>query len=188
MEIYNCLILKTKKNGISNFIEFHYLVLSTFPRNYEEKLLSWKSCFKALFKKSYLWKLVVSSLVIKVWPQSMQSLENKSMELAKFQNFEKNSEVPICYFTVSMNFFPTCLHATLISCVSSSFFHFLPFVSNFLRKKLEVIPPPPLHFFHSFQKKPISSESFRTLVETIQCVKFPILVDPKQISAVSEPW
>ena len=72
------------------------------------------------------------------------------------------------YFTVSGNFFPTlCLHALLITCISSNFFHFLPVFSSFFRKKLEEIPffqflpffPEETYFFRKFPN-PAAGQGF----------------------------
>ena len=82
---------------------------------------------------------------------------------AKFQSFDKKlyrfAFKFQYYFTVSVNLFPTlCLHALLIICISSSFFHFLPVFSSFFQKKLEEIPffqflpffPEETYFFRKF--------------------------------------
>ena len=81
--------------------------------------------------------------------------------LAKFQKFVKYKFALTFqyYLTVSGNLFPqVCLYLYLASCISSSFFHFLPVFSTFFRKKLEEIPffqflpffPEETYFFRKF--------------------------------------
>ena len=58
------------------------------------------------------------------------------------------------YFTVSEKFFPPlCLHALLLTCISSSFFRFLPVSSRRNWKKYLFSS-----FFHSSRKKPVFPE------------------------------
>ena len=137
-----------------------------------------KKTFKLeeLIEKDNLWKLLycIFGLVIKEWPYRMQS-DNKSIN-GTLQNsgILRNTYRSALgmmfqyYFTVSENFFPPlCLHALLITCISCSFFHFLPVFSSFFRKKLEEIS----NFFHSSWKKPNSSGSFQTLLKLKLVIK-----------------
>ena len=93
----------------------------------------------------------------------MRSLDNKSMEPCKIPEF-REIVIQICIdipilFSVSGNFIPTLrLHALLITCISSSFFNFVPVFSRKNWKKYLFSS-----FFHSSRKKTISSGSFRTL-------------------------
>ena len=90
-----------------------------------------------------MWKFILHLWACNQSVALKHAIIRQQWNIAKFQNLEKYRSALIFqyYFRVSGNFFPIlCLHALLITCISSSFFHFLPFFSSFFWKKLEEIP------------------------------------------------
>ena len=116
------------------------------------------SCNQSVAWKCRHWNMLRPKIY---WTKSQRNL-------AKFQNFEKFNIIQICTdVTVLLHsiweLLSNTLRSHLTTCISSSFFHFLPISSGRNWKKHLFSS-----FFHSSGKKPISSGSFQTLYWSMQ--------------------